>query len=729
MDGKERRGWTVLSNACESEADARALLQRLFWVSYRSGMQPLGGSGWTTDAGWGCMVRTAQMLLAHAWQRALGGPVWADLSLPPTEQPCHPVVLRWFSDLPMDWHPFSMHQVVNRGKAAYGMRPGEWYGPHKVALVMRDLLARQARQADGFVRCAVAQDATVFIDQLHELCVDASRVPTDHPALPDGAGCRDGTLPLRGPDAHHSREDSCDDWDVASDREGGPDEHALAPHTRAGAGAGSGDVAGGGAAGGAGDGAVAGAGAAPGGPAPEEGSTMQWESALMLWVPLRLGLGPTIDPAFVPFVRRLLSDVPQCVGIVGGTPRHSLYFVGVDPSGKLLYLDPHTTQPAPRGAGLSEGGLSTGSGRGQRAPSDGSGASTQGSLLSQTREAASQLAQRAAAVTGFTGWLDEPAQGRAGSKGSAATGDAPIHRSRSSITASSPRAAASEDGGAIGRASSSLGRSSVASGSAMPMLPPLPLAPSLTSRIWRPDDDAWVSDSYRESFHFKGARVPAADAGAIDPSLAVGFFCRDAEDCESMARHVAEAFRAAGPGGGKGGGSGGSGGGGGASCPAEPPFTIERRTPAWMLRHEDVAGESAAGGAGTAAGGGLPGGASAAAAASAIETGAGGGAGAGPASRRAVPTYREAFGMPPLSAPRAAVEPAAASGGSPGKPPRRRFMQPGTGAGSAAPAAHRASPAAVDRAASAGVAGWERVPREVEEDPESGFQVVSMTPE
>ncbi|CAE7261280.1 ATG4D [Symbiodinium sp. KB8] len=598
-------------------------------------MQPLGGSGWTTDAGWGCMVRTAQMLLAHAWQRALGGPVWADLSLPPTEQPCHPVVLRWFSDLPMDWHPFSMHQVVNRGKAAYGMRPGEWYGPHKVALVMRDLLARQARQADGFVRCAVAQDATVFIDQLHELCVDASR----------------------------------------------------------------------------------------------EGSTMQWESALMLWVPLRLGLGPTIDPAFVPFVRRLLSDVPQCVGIVGGTPRHSLYFVGVDPSGKLLYLDPHTTQPAPRGAGLSEGGRSTGSGRGQRAPSDGSGASTQGSLLSQTREAASQLAQRAAAVTGFTGWLDEPAQGRAGSKGSAATGDAPIHRSRSSITASSPRAAASEDGGAIGRASSSLGRSSVASGSAMPMLPPLPLAPSLTSRIWRPDDDAWVSDSYRESFHFKGARVPAADAGAIDPSLAVGFFCRDAEDCESMARHVAEAFRAAGPGGGKGGGSGGSGGGGGASCPAEPPFTIERRTPAWMLRHEDVAGESAAGGAGTAAGGGLPGGASAAAAASAIETGAGGGAGAGPASRRAVPTYREAFGMPPLSAPRAAVEPAAASGGSPGKPPRRRFMQPGTGAGSAAPAAHRASPAAVDRAASAGVAGWERVPREVEEDPESGFQVVSMTPE
>jgi hypothetical protein len=52
----------------------------LFWSTYRKGMPQIGDSKLTSDSGWGCMIRSAQMMVAHALQRNLlsdgawGGP-------------------------------------------------------------------------------------------------------------------------------------------------------------------------------------------------------------------------------------------------------------------------------------------------------------------------------------------------------------------------------------------------------------------------------------------------------------------------------------------------------------------------------------------------------------------------------------------------------------------------------------------------------------------------------
>ena len=46
--------------------------QLLFWATYRRGMPAIpGASSHTTDSGWGCMIRSEEMLIAHALQRAL----------------------------------------------------------------------------------------------------------------------------------------------------------------------------------------------------------------------------------------------------------------------------------------------------------------------------------------------------------------------------------------------------------------------------------------------------------------------------------------------------------------------------------------------------------------------------------------------------------------------------------------------------------------------------------
>ena len=67
---------------------------------------------------------------------------------------------------------------------------------------------------------------------------------------------------------------------------------------------------------------------------------------VLIFIPLRLGL-ESLNPQYAPALARLFG-LPQSVGMIGGRPRAAHYFVGSTSAGKLLYLDPHTVQPALR---------------------------------------------------------------------------------------------------------------------------------------------------------------------------------------------------------------------------------------------------------------------------------------------------------------------------------------------------------------------------------------------
>lgn len=254
-----------------------------------------GERGLTSDAGWGCMLRTGQSMLANALIHLHLGRGWRVPTQKPSVHPRTPLelaeleaystyvrVLSWFMDDPSPLCPFSVHRFALIGKEL-GKEVGEWFGPSTAAGALKTL-------ANSFPPCGLsvvsAADGSVFRSEVYQ----ASNLPTDWTT---------GAKPSR-PNSYHR---------------------------------------------------------------------MSWGGkAVLIVIPTRLGLDG-VNPMYYDDIKvssmsgcmvsnpQALFTWPQSVGIAGGRPSSSYYFVASQ-ANSLFYLDPHFTRPAvplrvpPASAGL-----------------------------------------------------------------------------------------------------------------------------------------------------------------------------------------------------------------------------------------------------------------------------------------------------------------------------------------------------------------------------------------
>ncbi|XP_067877386.1 cysteine protease atg4da-like isoform X3 [Heterodontus francisci] len=190
------------------------------WLTYRREFPQLEGSVWTTDCGWGCMLRSGQMLLAQGllvhllsrnwtWPDALlsvesetefrspsksntlNWPIFSEVlgsqldrnrSLRDTQRTTvtqtharawrranidqhnmdkeeleHRKIISWFGDHPKA--PFGVHQLVEYGKRS-GKKAGDWYGPSIVAHIIKRAVEKTEDSESLNITVYVAQDCT-----------------------------------------------------------------------------------------------------------------------------------------------------------------------------------------------------------------------------------------------------------------------------------------------------------------------------------------------------------------------------------------------------------------------------------------------------------------------------------------------------------------------------------------------------------------------------------------
>ncbi|KRY68156.1 Cysteine protease ATG4A, partial [Trichinella pseudospiralis] len=140
--------------------DIKKEIRSRMWFTYRKSFSPIGGTGPISDAGWGCMLRCGQMLLAQAlicrhleWQ-------WS----PSCRDEAYVRILRMFQDKKNEL--YSIHMIAKMGESE-GKEIGKWFGPSTIAHVIKKLAIYDDWSS---LAVHVAMDNVIVQEDVKKLC-------------------------------------------------------------------------------------------------------------------------------------------------------------------------------------------------------------------------------------------------------------------------------------------------------------------------------------------------------------------------------------------------------------------------------------------------------------------------------------------------------------------------------------------------------------------------------
>lgn len=145
-----------------STLNAITAYKSVFWLHYRSGFPAIAGSNVVSDKGWGCTIRSAQMMAAHALVRAMPGPRFR------RAVPCSrevQSVLRLFVDSAEGL--LSIHNVVEWAlKSKQIQKVTDWVGPDVATNAVASLLSEQREQISDFVEIHSVRDGALIVPDI-----------------------------------------------------------------------------------------------------------------------------------------------------------------------------------------------------------------------------------------------------------------------------------------------------------------------------------------------------------------------------------------------------------------------------------------------------------------------------------------------------------------------------------------------------------------------------------
>ncbi|KAI8991967.1 hypothetical protein BDF20DRAFT_847551 [Mycotypha africana] len=280
------------------------------WMTYRHNYPPIRPSSHKTDIGWGCMLRSGQSLLANTLLIHSLSRDWRRQKQTPAERKQYGKIIQWFLDELSPRAPFSIHRIALLGKQL-GKNIGEWFGPSTISQVLQALVSdfKPANLSvyiatDGVVYMDGIQDVTSGRKPRGDFSYFTSKIATSSPSSTTEVMTANPievmTDDISAEEAKHLYENSTplteeDEDTIDADRTNS-----------------------------------------------KNNGTIVLKPVLIL-VALRLGID-SLHPTYYPALKACFG-LPSFVGIAGGRPNSSLYFIGLD-GDHLIYLDPHFSRAA-----------------------------------------------------------------------------------------------------------------------------------------------------------------------------------------------------------------------------------------------------------------------------------------------------------------------------------------------------------------------------------------------
>jgi len=305
----------VMANKTPTSFDEFKLdFRSRIWLTYRTELPTLPGSHLKSDVGWGCMLRCGQMMLAQGLLVHMMHRDWQWQPGNDESEALHRLIIKYFGDTASPASPFSIQKLVAIGHES-GRKAGDWYGPASIAFSLRTALEQHQSECPdsclSSLAIYIARDGVVYVGDIEDECCGCSLEVDESNA----ANCikQDKTRPHH-PHPELPREQWTGDepqlWlqNGHLDLEAGHMEQQSSLTQPAGL---------------------------------QHCAVCEKWRAVIVIIPMRLG-GESVNAAYVPYLKTLLN-MPQCIGIIGGKPKHSVYFIGWQDD-KLIYLDPHCCQ-------------------------------------------------------------------------------------------------------------------------------------------------------------------------------------------------------------------------------------------------------------------------------------------------------------------------------------------------------------------------------------------------